>query len=290
MKSGIVSGLFGAVMALASCAHKTPPVAQTPAKFTTGYPYQTGGEWRYPQVFNNYDVTGLSTVVMGQSGLTLDGETYDGDAIAAASPVLQLPAIVTITNLVNGYTMDVRVNDRGPDNPGRVIAVTPKVASLLGFPQDGVVEVRVVLKPQETAALDAALGQGPQLKAAPEAGIQVQNLGAPGSGPAGAMQDLNPVETDNGPAAPAALSGTVTTVPPSPGPLFVQIPGFGRMRDARDRAEQLYGIPYEIVPVFDGDRTLYAINAGPYHSVADADAALQLILQRGITDPQIIVR
>ena len=65
--------------------------------------------------------------------ITVDNETYDPNALAAASPVLPLPSIVTITNLVNGRSMDVRVNDRGPAIPGRVIAVTPRVASLLGF-------------------------------------------------------------------------------------------------------------------------------------------------------------
>ncbi len=265
-------------MGLVSCTSNNPPVVQTPAKFTTGYPYQSGGEWRYPQVFNNYDATGLATVADSQAGqLTLDGETFDPNALAAASPVLQLPCIVTITDLVNGNTMDVRVNDRGPDNPGRVIAVTPKVASLLGFPPGGVVEVEVVLNAQQTAA--------------PEAGIQVQNLAPPGSRQAaGAAQNLTPADNSAPDPASVTLSGTVTTVPPSPGPLFVQIPGFGREHDAEQAALQLYGINYQIVPVFGGDRTLYAVNAGPYHSVQDADAALQTILQRGITDPQIIVR
>jgi rare lipoprotein A len=287
----IARGVFGAVFALAGCAHQRGGPPPTGPRFTVGDAYQSQGEWLYPRVFNSYDVTGLSELAVGADQATADGEAYDPDAIAAASPVLQLPCIVTITNLVNGYTMDVRVNDRGPDNPGRVIAVTPKVASLLGFPPDGVVEVEVVLKPQETAALDAALGQGPKLTAAPEAGIQVQSLAAPGSSQAaGAMQELNPAQNESADAGEVVLSGTVTSVPPSPGPLFVQIPGFGRTRDAQRQALQLYGIPYQIVPVFGGDRTLYAINAGPYHSVADADAALQLILQRGITDPQIIVR
>ncbi len=292
IKHGILSGLVGAIMALVSCTGNNQPVVQTPAKFTTGYPYQSGGEWRYPQVFNNYDATGLATVADSQSGqLTLDGETFDPNALAAASPVLQLPCIVTITDLVNGNTMDVRVNDRGPDNPGRVIAVTPKVASLLGFPPGGVVEVEVVLNAQETAVLDASLGQGPKLTAAPEAGIQVQNLAPPGSSQAaGAAQNLTPADNSAPDPASVTLSGTVTTVPPSPGPLFVQIPGFGREHDAEQAALQLYGINYQIVPVFGGDRTLYAVNAGPYHSVQDADAALQTILQRGITDPQIIVR
>jgi rare lipoprotein A len=278
IKHGFFSGLVGAIMGLVSCTSNNPPVVQTPAKFTTGYPYQSGGEWRYPQVFNNYDATGLATVADSQAGqLTLDGETFDPNALAAASPVLQLPCIVTITDLVNGNTMDVRVNDRGPDNPGRVIAVTPKVASLLGFPPGGVVEVEVVLNAQQTAA--------------PEAGIQVQNLAPPGSRQAaGAAQNLTPADNSAPDPASVTLSGTVTTVPPSPGPLFVQIPGFGREHDAEQAALQLYGINYQIVPVFGGDRTLYAVNAGPYHSVQDADAALQTILQRGITDPQIIVR
>ena len=49
-------------------------------------------------------------------------------------------------------------------------------------------------------------------------------------------------------------------------------------------------MPASIVPVFGGDRTLYAVNVGPYHSVEDADAALQQILARGFADPEIIVR
>ena len=49
-------------------------------------------------------------------------------------------------------------------------------------------------------------------------------------------------------------------------------------------------MPTRVVPVYGGDRTLFAVNVGPYHSVADADAALQQLLNRGVTDPQIIVR
>lgn len=292
IKHGFFSGLVGAIMGLVSCTGNNQPVVQTPAKFTVGYPYQTGGEWRYPQVFNNYDATGLATVSDSQDGqLTLDGETYDSNALGAASPVLQLPCIVTITDLVNGNTMDVRVNDRGPNNPGRVIAVTPKVASLLGFPPGGIVEVEVVLNAQETAALDASLGQGPKLTAAPEAGIEVQSLAPPGSSQAaGVAQNLTPADNSAPDPAGVTLSGTVTTVPPSPGPLFVQIPGFGRPRDADATLDALAGLPTTVVPTSGGSRVLYAIRIGPYDDVASADAALQECLQRGVTDPEIIVR
>jgi rare lipoprotein A len=283
--------VLGLGFALSGCIHRPPPVPSLPPQFVVGAPYQTGGEWQYPRAFDSYDVTGLSTVIAAHATYDTDQETYDPTALAAASPVLQLPSIVTITNLVTGYAMDVRVNDRGPAVPGRVIAVTPRVAQLLGFPPDGVVEVEVTLKPQETSAIDTALGQGPKLTAAPVAGIQAQQLAPPGSSQAaGPSEALNP-QDDTGPAAAIPpMSGRITVFPPSPGPLYVQVPGFGRVSDARETAAQLYGFNTVIVPQFDGSRTLYAVNAGPYHSVADADAALQRMLSMGISDPAIIVR
>ncbi|HUW80914.1 MAG TPA: RlpA-like double-psi beta-barrel domain-containing protein [Acidocella sp.] len=283
--------ILGVFVALASCAHQASLPPQGPVKFTVGNPYQAGGEWRYPRVYNSYDVTGLSTVIGNNAApYTADNEVYDTNALAAASPVLQLPAIVTVTNLVNGYSMDVRVNDRGPDIPGRIIAVTPRVARLLGYPPGGVVEVGVKLNETETAALDGALGQGPKLAAAPVAGVTAQNLAPPGGGTAGAVQNLTPTQNDASQAQGVRLTGTVMRTTPAAGPLFVQIPGFGRESDAFRVMERLGGMSARIVPVSGGDRTLYAVNVGPYHSVADADAALQQILARGITDPEIIVR
>jgi rare lipoprotein A len=70
----------------------------------------------------------------------------------------------------------------------------------------------------------------------------------------------------------------------------VQIPGYGREGDAYRAEERLSGFQASILPVFGGERTLYAVNVGPYHSVEDADAALQRILARGFADPEIIVR
>jgi rare lipoprotein A len=285
-------GIMGLFVALASCAHRAPlPPSPGPVTFTVGNPYQAGGEWQYPRNFNSYDVTGLSTVIGDDApAYTADNEVYDPNALAAASPVLQLPAIVTITNLVNGYSVDVRVNDRGPAIPGRVIAVTPRVARLLDYPTGGVVEVKVTLNASETAALDGTLGEGPKLTAAPVAGITAQSLAPPG-GAAGAVQNLTPNEGNAGAQAPAVtLPGTVSTTEPSPGPLFVQIPGYGREGDAYRVEEQISDFQASVVPVFGGARTLYAVNAGPYHSVEDADAALQRILARGFADPEIIVR
>ncbi|HEY1855844.1 RlpA-like double-psi beta-barrel domain-containing protein [Acidocella sp.] len=288
MMNRAILGLF---VALGGCMNRGPSAPPPgPVAFTVGNPYQAGDEWQYPADVSSYDVTGLSSVIGDDAPeYTADNEAYDPNALAAASPVLELPAIVTVTNLVNGRSVQVRVNDRGPAIPGRVIAVTPRVAQLLDYPDGGVVEVEVKLDGAATAALDGTLGAAPKLTAAPVAGITAQSL-APGGGAAGAVQNLSPVETAQNMGGQVQLSGTVTTVAPAPGPLFVQVPGYGSEEDAYRESERLYGMPARVVPVYGADRTLFAVNVGPYHTVEDADAALQQLLNRGVTDPQIIVR
>jgi rare lipoprotein A len=282
--------VFALCALLASCVHEQAGPPPGPVSYTIGNPYNAGGEWQYPRDFNSYSVTGLATVYGDDApSYTADNEAYSADALAAASPVLQLPAIVTVTNLVNGQSVDVRVNDRGPQIPGRVLEVTPYVAQLLNFPSGGVVEVAVTLNVQETAALDGALGAGPKVSAAPVAGITAQSLGPPGS-MAGSVQSLTPAATGSGASNTVTLSGTVSAGQPAPGPLYVQIPGFGSEYDAFRVMNRIYGMQARIVPQPGDSRTLYAVNVGPYHAVADADNALQQLLGLGIADPQIIVR
>ncbi|MBU6420071.1 MAG: SPOR domain-containing protein [Proteobacteria bacterium] len=284
--------ILGLCAALTGCMQQPPPPAPGPVTYTIGNPYQVGGEWRYPREFGSYDATGLGIIIEhGGNAYTADNELYDSDGLMAASPVLPLPSIVTITNLVNGYTMKVRVNERGPNVPGRVIAVTPRVARLLNFPSGGVVEVEVKLDSRASAALQGSLGAGPQLTAAPVAGITAQTLAPPGSGGAtGAAQQLVNTNNPGMQSAAAQLTGQITVAQPAPGPLWVQVAGFGSEGDAVRTMAKLYGMPARIVPVFGGDRTLWAVNTGPYHSVAAADQALQQVLQTGIPDPEIIVR
>jgi rare lipoprotein A len=286
MINRVIAGLF---MALASCSQPAGP-PPGPVAYTIGQPYQAGGEWHYPREFNAYDVTGLATVYPGGPAYTADNEHYDADALAAANPVLQLPAIVTVTNLVNGYTMQVRVNDRGPMQPGRVLEVTPRVAAALGFPPGGVVEVEVTLDTQKSALIDGALGAGPKLTAAPVAGITAQSLGPPGGVSPGSVQVLGgPQAAGTGPQA-VLLTGAVTIGPRAPGALFIQVPGFGSEDDAYRQMIRLYNLPARVAPAFGGDRTLWEVLCGPYHSVTDADAALRQALALGAPDPEIIVR
>ncbi len=84
---------------------------------------------------------------------TSNGERYDMYAMTAAHKTLPLPAFVQVTNLRNGRSVVVRVNDRGPFKDGRIIDLSYTAASKLDFLKDGTtfVEVRV-LTPEQKAA------------------------------------------------------------------------------------------------------------------------------------------
>jgi rare lipoprotein A len=76
-------------------------------------------------------------------GNTSLGEKVMAWDISAAHKTLPLPCVVKVTNLSNGKSLKMRVNDRGPFIPGRIIDVTPRAAGKLGFKKKGLTRVRV---------------------------------------------------------------------------------------------------------------------------------------------------
>lgn len=83
---------------------------------------------------------------------TADGERFDGDGMTAAHRTLPLNTMVRVTNLENGRSVIVRINDRGPYSPRRVIDLSPRAARQLGMVEQGVLRVRIEsLEPQSAA-------------------------------------------------------------------------------------------------------------------------------------------
>ena len=74
---------------------------------------------------------------------TANGEIFDRNSISAAHPTMPLPSYARVTNLRNHYSMIVRVNDRGPFAPGRIMDVSRRVADLLDFRRTGTTMVKV---------------------------------------------------------------------------------------------------------------------------------------------------
>jgi len=89
--------------------------------------------------------TGLASFyhAMFNGRKTANGEIYDGRKMTAASLTLKFGTRVLVTNLENGKHVLVRINDRGPYVSGRIIDLTHRAASVLGFVNDGTTRVRV---------------------------------------------------------------------------------------------------------------------------------------------------
>ena len=112
----------------------------------TGKPYQIAGQWYYPlQSAAGYDQTGVASWYGRDfhGKKTANGETYNMHAMSAAHKTLPLPTMVRVTNLDNGRSVVVRVNDRGPFVKSRIIDLSYAAARALGYDRKGTARVRV---------------------------------------------------------------------------------------------------------------------------------------------------
>ncbi len=129
-----------------------------------GNPYKVLGRWYYPKEDYSYSETGTASWYGPDfhAKRTANGEKYNMHSLTAAHRTLPLPSIVRITNLENGRSLVVRVNDRGPYARNRIVDVSKKVAQLLGFLEKGTAKVRVEVLEKESKNLKAALtGKSP---------------------------------------------------------------------------------------------------------------------------------
>ena len=121
------------------------PVPKGGGTYRVGSPYVVAGQVYVPQDNPHYRAEGLASWYGDDfhGRYTANGEIFDAKGISAAHPTLPLPSYVRVTNLINGRSLIVRVNDRGPYAHNRIIDVSTKAAHLLGFYNRGTVPVRV---------------------------------------------------------------------------------------------------------------------------------------------------
>ena len=98
-----------------------------------------------PEEDTNYRAEGMASWYGDDfhGRLTANGEVFDMASLTAAHPTLPMPSYARVTNLSNGKSLIVRVNDRGPYHGNRLIDVSNKAAELLEFKGNGVARVRV---------------------------------------------------------------------------------------------------------------------------------------------------
>jgi rare lipoprotein A len=279
----------------ASCTNHRPQAAVAQAHYVLGDPYVADGVWQYPHEQYDATMTGLASVY-GDShpALTTNGEAFDQRALAAGHRTLQLPAIARLTDLETGRQVMMRINDRGPAAPGRLLEVTRRTAELLGFPPDQVARVRLEVLPADSHAAADALPGAPRLSiaSAPRVAVAAVALAAPGGARAALWHEPilpSALPADPAPAFPATLTERLTQIAPRPGALWVELGSFTERRFARVERNRLAVLRPAVASIGRREATMFVVRTGPYGDVARADAALDRAILAGVTDARIVV-
>ena len=121
------------------------PIPKGGGHYMVGEPYRIAGKTYIPREDPKYAQVGVASWYGADfhGRETANGEIYDLDAVTAAHPTMPLPSYARVTNLDNGRSMTVRVNDRGPFVDSRIIDVSRTVARMLDFEDEGTAKVKV---------------------------------------------------------------------------------------------------------------------------------------------------
>jgi len=268
LKGALVAGLMSLLGACAggagSSARPAMPVVTDPAPIVSGTmrPYQIRGRWYRPEEQPRYDETGLASWYGDQfhGRPTATGERFDMNALTAAHKTLPLPGLVEVTNLANGRTVILRVNDRGPFVDGRIIDLSRGAADALDLRRAGVGEVRV-----------RYLGRAPRQGG----GSTVQYAAAPAPPPPpSAPIPYQPV-TPPPAAAPAA---------PSRDGLWIEAGTWPDARQARRAAERLGGG----ATVQEAGPGRFRVLVGPWADAGTAERSRRAVISRGYPGAMMI--
>lgn len=286
------AGLLAA--ACASTEHMATP-APNAGVYRVGNPYTVEGVHYVPKEQPTYEATGMASWYGAQfhGRLTADGEVFDRNKLTAAHPTLPLPSKVLVTNLENGKSIEVRVNDRGPFAGGRLIDLSERAADILGYKSKGLAQVKVTY-------LGRADGKGgnvvPPVRTPPDVATAVA------SAPTTRIQEASLIPV---PVAavdpPLAMPAPVTAPTPqsadtavghpvtAPTPLYVQAGAFVSLENANRVVAALKAFGANISAMMKDGQALYRVRLGPFGGIAEAGAALVRVQQLGHNDAKIVV-
>jgi rare lipoprotein A len=294
--------LLGALAAVAAgCAPQAPMPASEP-RYVVGEPYEMGGVWSYPREDFALVQTGLATVSDARPGRrTANGEVHDPSALLAAHRTLQLPAILRVRNLATGLEVEVRVNDRGPANPGRVVELSARAAELLRIPRGGTAPVRISVVAEGSRALAGSLPGTENaplpIATAPVGSIQAETLAPPpGARQAERVRTAAPraqavaVAGPDPVAVPLRLPERVVQTAPEATRILVEAASFARRDLAERQRARLAHLGARVEPFLVNRTTQnFRVRIGPLPNVAAADAALEGVLRAGVTEARILL-
>jgi rare lipoprotein A len=212
---------------------------------------------------------------------TASGERYDMFAMTAAHPTLPIPSYARVTNLENGKSVVVRINDRGPFHKGRVIDLSYTAAHKLGYIGQGSVNVRV----------DSIMPEGVELVARERA-----KPGSPSPAPQNTPSAAQALE--QGPVPERILNGALdpevsasVAEPARNKEIYLQLGSFADAANARafrDYAQQELGI-FESGIRIVSDGTRYRLHLGPFATQIEARERAERVAQRLRLKPFVVL-
>lgn len=231
--------------------------------YKVGTPYKIMGTWYYPKEDYSYSEVGEASWYGEDfhAKKTANGENYDMNTLTAAHRTLPLPSIVKVTNLENGRSLVLRINDRGPYAKNRIIDISKRGAQLLGFQTKGTAKVRVEILEKESKELKAAL------------------LG----------EKYTPVQSTSVPAAADNRLRAIGAKSYAKGSWFVQAGAYSKMNSAQQLSQSLNKVGDTNVYFVEVDgQKFYRVRVGPYSDRSQAEAALSKVKETGVYNATVV--
>ena len=260
-------------------------------KYEIGKPYKIKGKWYYPNNNFNYNEIGIASInLQKKDRKTKNGEIFSNKKILAKHKTLALPTIVRVTNLDNGYSINVRINDRGPRNNFRILELSKRAAKYLKIKGKGLVEVKVIenLTLQEQNLLnnkyndvnlekDIALGKEV---------VETENLLDNKE-----LESIkkNYVSKDSKTKKKLKINLKKTKV--SPYYLRVNITKFKNFKDAADVKKKLKPI-YDKILISLGllnEQKYYKVTTVPIKTLDEAEKILNIIQKKGFNNAKLFI-
>jgi rare lipoprotein A len=275
--------VLAAILGIAGCAETTLTIdaakslanaaadgSSPQPHFKVGEPYTINGRQYVPRDDLAYTETGVASWYgpgfHGKS--TANGERFDENALTAAHRTLPLPSMVQVTNLDNGRSAILRVNDRGPFAKDRILDVSKRAAEVLGFRRRGKAPVRVTILAEESLALRNGGGS-----------VVAPSAPPPVAAPTFQMATVDP-NPGFGPA-PTAMAGAEAW--------YIQAGAFSDTVNARRVVSSLATLgPAHLSQTLQNGRPLTRVRIGPLPNPRDAARLLQQVQSSGYPEARLV--
>ncbi|MGE0239826.1 MAG: septal ring lytic transglycosylase RlpA family protein [Parvibaculaceae bacterium] len=270
---------------------KSGPLPKGGGRYHVGKSYEVAGVRFTPKEQPGYDKVGVASWYGPQfhRRMTSNGEWFDMNELTAAHATLPLPSYAKVSNLENGRSVVVRINDRGPFVGTRIIDMSRRSADVLGFKPQGMAKVRVQYigpaplndQGQHLAAMNRELRNGTPLN---------RMMAAAEGRWSGGETQVAAVEQGFGTYPTVQTNIASASAAYDTPDYFVQVGSFADPHNAERAREELANSgPVEVQELMGSQGPLYRVRIGPMKNEGQAQLALRQAVDRGHPDARLIM-